>query len=91
VTNRENALLNNALDSLDRLFDRHSSVLDVWALLFATAEAIQETPHYSEFVEPVAMLRSIISSNDPAEQQRASALDATDRLRHYLADILPLT
>ena len=43
VTTGEKALLNNVLDALDRLFDRQSSVIDLWALLFATADALRGT------------------------------------------------
>jgi hypothetical protein len=38
---RERELLENVLDALDQLFDRSPSVTDVWALLFATVEAMR--------------------------------------------------
>jgi len=38
-------LLGNVFDSLDRLFDRESSAIDVYALLFATQNALPSSDH----------------------------------------------
>ena len=85
----EKLQLENALDVLDRLFDQHSSVLDVWAFLFATGEALQGSSHYPRFEDPVAELLSVVRSGELAESQRNRALIATDELRCYLAGLLP--
>src|SRR5262245_57894101 len=86
----EKTLLDNALDALDRLFDRKSSVIDVWALLLATGEALRETTHYPKFNRPATALLDVIRSMEPPEVQRDRALEITDELRHYLADLLPI-
>ncbi len=90
VTAIEQNLLGNVLDALDRLFDRQSSVTDLWALLFATAEALRGTPYYHEIEGPVAALLTLVRSGASEEVQRDHALEVTDRLRHYLAELLPL-
>lgn len=89
MTPCEKCLLENMLDALDRLFDQQSSVIDVWALLFATGEALRDTPHYPEFVNPSAELSVLIRSAQPEKAERETALKITDNLRHYLAG-LPL-
>jgi hypothetical protein len=40
VTSEEKHLLENVLDSLDRLFDRQSSVIDLWALVILCGESL---------------------------------------------------
>ncbi|MBN8625644.1 MAG: hypothetical protein J0M17_09155 [Planctomycetes bacterium] len=81
----EKQLLNNALDALDRLFDRESSVFEIWALFFATSHALSDTDHQPEFEAVVPTLLAIARSRDSVETQRDRALDATDSLRLYLA------
>ena len=51
MTPKERELLENVLDSLDRLFDRRIGVIDVCALVQATAEALRDTPHQSALEE----------------------------------------
>lgn len=90
MTAREKQMLENVLNTLDRLFDRQSSAIDVWAVLLATSEALRATPHHVEFEEPTAGLLAVVRSGGTAEVQRDRALVATDTLRHYLARLLPL-
>lgn len=90
VNSREKELLENALDALDRLFDRQSSVIDVWALLLATREALRATEHHAEFDRPVAELLTLVRSGTSVDVQRDQALEVTDELRHYLAGLLPI-
>jgi hypothetical protein len=87
VNTCEKLLLENLLDALDRLFDRKSSTLDVWALLFATREALQGTEHESELKRPLAELLAVIKSAASSETQRDRALVVTNDLRHYLAEL----
>ncbi|MBI3865376.1 MAG: hypothetical protein HY290_26170 [Planctomycetia bacterium] len=87
---REKKLLDNALESLNRLFDRNISVIDVWALMLATAEALRNTPHAPELERAVRELLVVVSANRPFRDQRDRALEVTDDLRHYLASKLPL-
>lgn len=88
VTIQEKMLLDNALDALDRLFDGHSSTIDVSALLFATSEALRGTKHHTELERAVQGLHQIIRSGGTVDVQREKALNATDDLRKYLADLL---
>ncbi len=85
----EKKLLGNALDALDRLFDNQLSVRDVWALLFATSEALRVTPHWSELEGPVVALRQILGGGGSSALQRDRALHSTHELRLYLAHQLP--
>lgn len=87
MTATEKCLLDNALDALDRLFDRDSLAIDVWALLVATSEALRATQHYSKLVRPTVELLAIIRSNASPEAERDLALEVTDKLRHYLAGL----
>lgn len=52
MTAREQKLLENVLDALDRLFDRQSFAVDTWALLFATCEALRATVYLPELERP---------------------------------------
>ena len=56
MAEREQLLLSNALDALDRLFDGYSSATDVQALLLATGEALRGTAHSPHFERPAAEL-----------------------------------
>jgi len=90
VSGSEKQLLENALDALDRLFDGQSPVIDVWALLFATAEALRATKHCSAFEAVVPALLDLVRSSATAEEQRDRALWLTDELRQYVAGLLPV-
>ncbi len=78
-------MLDNALDSLDRLFDGNISAIDVWALMLATAEALRDTPHAPEFERAARELLEVVRANGPIHDQRDRALKVTDDLRLYLA------
>jgi hypothetical protein len=82
----EQLLLENALDALDRLFDRQCGVVDVWALLVASAHALQHTPHHQVLSQPLTALKAIIRSGAADDDQLAQALEVTDPLRLYLAE-----
>ena len=87
---REKKLLDNALESLDRLFDRNISAIDVWALMLATGEALRNTPHAPELERAARELLVVVSADIPFHDQRDRALEVTNDLRHYLARQLPL-
>jgi hypothetical protein len=89
MTYNEKLLLENMLDALDRLFDRQSSAIEVWALLFATGEALRTTPHYPEIKNATSRLKTLIGLRYSSDLERDFALEVTDDLRHYLAS-LPL-
>ena len=87
---REKKLLDNALESLNRLFDSNISAYDVWALMLATAEALRNTPHAPELERAARELLIVVRANGPFNDQRDRALEATEDLREYLARQLPL-
>src|SRR5579859_893088 len=87
---REKKLLDNALESLNRLSDRSISAIDVWALMLATAEALRNTPHAPELERAAKELLIIVRASRPFHDQRDRALEVTQDLRHYLARQLPL-
>ncbi|MBA2115088.1 hypothetical protein [Bremerella alba] len=83
-------LLENALDSLDRLFDNESTAVDVYTILFATASAMADTDMHELLSSTSNELHRIIRTGPPASQAvRDQALDATDKLRGRLAEVLP--
>jgi len=84
VDERERFLLENALDAHDRLWDWQSSVVDVWALYAATAEALSATPHRAAFDPAVATLAALMRSEMSADDQRLHACGSTDELRQYI-------
>lgn len=88
MTNEEIKLLDNILDSLDRLFDRESRLVDIHTLIFATSKALSKTQHLSILNETCNNLEQIASLNLNADNETVEALKATDKLRHYLAKIL---
>jgi len=86
---REEKLLENALESLNRLFDRNISAIDVWALMLATAEALRNTPHAPELERAARELLVVVRAIRPFHDQRDRAMEVTDDLRHYLARQMP--
>ena len=89
VNNLELRLLENVLDSLDRLFDCDSQAVDVYALLFATAEALLETSHYQLLDETTKKLDALLKAAETKNELREAALIETNKLRHYIAKLLP--
>lgn len=89
MTKREELLLTNALDALDRLYDGDSSVIDVQALLLATSEALRGTTHFPHLEGPAAELVAVTRSSESREAKRGRTLGITDELRHYLAKHTP--
>ena len=82
-------LLENILDSLDRLFDRDSYAIDVYALVFATAKALAETKHFEILDKTAESLAAILKTIHSKDELRDAALLETDKLRHYIAELLP--
>lgn len=75
-------LLADVLDALDRLFDNETTVVDLRALLAATAAAIPAGPVTSHLEAAAFGLRAHVIDND-----RLAALAATDDLRRVLASL----
>lgn len=85
----ERKMLENLLDSLDRLFDRKCEVIDFYFLLFASEAVIGNVfplfaTSYSE------KLNVLIRSGKTEEFQREEALNITDGLRIALSEFLPI-
>ena len=89
MSKREQLLLENALDGLDRLYDGESTVIDVQALLLATGEALRSTAHFPHLDGPAGELLAVIRSSESREAKRDRALGITDELRHHLARHTP--
>ena len=81
-------LLENLFDSLDRLFDGESSVIDIWQLIFVTEKvigselALLELSNYSE------QLGKIVGGDKAEGAQREEALAVTNKLLEVLNEIL---
>jgi hypothetical protein len=90
LTTTEIQLLDNVLDALDRLYDEKLQVIDLWALLLATSEAMRHTAHFNVLAAPIEDLLAIVRSGESDDIQRDRALLASDWLRHYLANLLPI-
>ncbi len=82
-------LLENILDSLDRLFDEDSQVIDVYVLIFATAKALAETNHFQILDTASNKLDAVLKTIKSKNELRKAALIETDELRHYIAKLVP--
>ncbi|MFD0727418.1 hypothetical protein [Lysobacter brunescens] len=90
LTDIEIRLLSNVLDALDRLFDGDSSPIDIHDLLLATGHALKHPPSIEYVLDPVPGLQAILRNSGSPEDQQQLSLEATNNLRHYLADLDPL-
>ncbi|NVJ58830.1 MAG: hypothetical protein HWE27_00490 [Gammaproteobacteria bacterium] len=81
-------LLENVFDSLDRLFDRETKAIDVYALLLSTQHALSNDDSCPKLDKYVRDLNSVVSSGESSEKQREQALDITNSLRAILNDNL---
>lgn len=78
----------NILDALDRLFDRESEVVDIFALIFASNEALGSSVTGLN-LDGIAIELEKISRNGKAEElHREEALQVTNNLRIILNDML---
>ena len=84
----ERTLLDNILDSLDRLFDRENQVADVHDLLIVTSVALAETDYASALKNAADKTSAVLRSPTSLDQKRNDALAETDELRRYLSEIL---
>ncbi len=88
MTKIEEELLNNILDALDRLNDRDIGVVDIYALLFATAHALSKSEFLPQVEEPIADLYRIMRSGSDKDEQYDAALVATNDLRWFIANLV---
>jgi hypothetical protein len=80
----------NLLDTLDRLFDRDSQVIDVYALVLASSEALKDSLPELGLSGIAIELDKISKNGKPEELQREEALRATNNLRVALSDFLSI-
>jgi hypothetical protein len=81
--------MRNMLDALDRLYDRRSSVAEVHALCYATAQALRADVLFPLLEEAADRLEAILKSQVQTTVAGDQALIATDALRKELASLLP--
>jgi hypothetical protein len=86
VATDERTLLQNLLDSLDRLYDRACGPVDVDALLTATASVVMDQSWIASIEQASAALGDLIRSRLPAEVEYKRALIVTNDLRIKLAN-----
>ena len=87
MINDENKILDNVLDALDRLFDRESKAIDLQVLIFAASKALSDTEHFAILNDAANSLEKIVRSDLKADDERDAALNITNDLRLYLAEI----
>lgn len=80
-------LLENLFDSLDRLFDRENSALDVYALMFATKSALSSSVSI-DLGAYISKLNQVVTNSKDLENQTEEALEITGQLRGTLDDLL---
>jgi hypothetical protein len=88
LTKDQRTLLDNVFESLNRLFDRVSTVADVHALLVATAIAMRGTQLADAFEDPIRQLNPIVRSNATPDRKRDLGLADNDGLRRFVAEQL---
>jgi hypothetical protein len=83
-------LFSNALDALDKLYDRELDINDVQDLLFATSLALRNTAHFTILNQSVASLTSISRIDKTDDEINGDGLEATGALRVYLANLVSI-
>src|SRR3954463_1097140 len=91
MTERDAELASNALDALDRLYDRECGPVDVWALVEATADAVTPGQLADVLRAAAKQLRELLWTGLTGDEQYARALVATGEVRLLLADIWSAT
>ncbi|MFF4877647.1 MULTISPECIES: hypothetical protein [unclassified Micromonospora] len=81
-------LLEALLDAFDRLFDRQTTVVDVHALLYATARALADSAFGKDVAAAESALEEIMRSDRGPAEAVEQAIDAVDPLRRRIADRL---
>jgi hypothetical protein len=83
--------VSNALDALDRLYDRECQPIDVWALVEATADAVTPGALADALRTAASELRTLLWTGLTHDEQYTRALAATGELRFLLAHIWSAT
>ncbi len=82
----DEVLLNNLLDSLDRLYDQDCGALDVEFLVAATVIGLRERSWLPVLLEAKHALRNAVGSSRQGAASNRAALAATEELRARLGD-----
>jgi hypothetical protein len=82
------ALFENVIAALDRLFDRKSKVVDLYALVVATSVALRGSRFAAVAELPIVELEKVVRSGESEVGQRDLALWVTDELRLFVAQEL---
>lgn len=88
LTKDQRTLLENVLESLNRLFDRVCTASDVHALLVATAIVLRGTDLADAFESPIRKLNQVVWSHESPDRKRDLGLAVTDDLRKFVAEQL---
>ena len=88
LTKDQRTLLDNVLESLNRVFDRVCTASDVHALLVATAMALRESALADVFESPIRKLNQVVRSHDSPDRKRDLGLAVIDDLRKFVAEQL---
>ena len=92
LNSTQTKLLDNTLDSLDRLFDDTTTVRDVHAIIFATSVAMSGTALHELLTSTADDLLSILRSAYPnSNLSRTNALAVTETLRKRVAELVPFS
>ena len=86
MTPIEKEVLEEVFDSLDRLFDRQTSVEDVYAIVLISSKVVTEI----DLSIYATQLKNILRAGAGEETKREQALEVTDDLRSRLNDLLPV-
>jgi hypothetical protein len=80
-------LLSNVLQTLDRLYDRETSAVDVQAVIYATYVAMASSDLEEPWKTAGEGLPFFFRDRLPAEEENTAALAATGELRRRIAAI----
>lgn len=90
MNNVEKQILENAFDSLDRLFDSKCEIYDVCDLLLVTDIALKSLNSQVDLSKYFVELNKIVQREISEENKREEALEVTDSLRALLDGLLPM-
>jgi hypothetical protein len=75
--------LENLFDALDRLFDRESKVIDIYALMYTSEKAMSGEPEIVNLDGYLYALKILVRSGKTEDAQREKALLITNELRNH--------
>jgi len=86
----EKEILENVLDSLDRLFDRKCEIYDVCDLIFASDLVLKNLNSQVDLGIYYRKIKIIVQKEISEENKRNDTLNVTDSLRELLNELLPI-